>query len=94
MGDMRHGQLPTMISLSGMISATGIHGVSLEEVQCSLLLDQAMMTYYQDVDNWAKTLNSQSVLLPPHRWSGATASSCDAPVKNYAHLNGMGGVFH
>ena len=66
-GDVRHGKLPTMIYLSGMTSATGVHRVSLEEVQCSLPLDQTMMTYYHDVDNWAKTLDSQSVLLdPPH----------------------------
>ena len=67
MGDVRHGQLPTMISLLEMTSATGVHGVSLAAVQCSLLSDQTMMTYYHDVDNWAKTLDSQSVLLaPPH----------------------------
>ena len=42
-GDVRHGQLPTMISLSGMTSASGVHGVSLAEVQCSLLSDQMMM---------------------------------------------------
>ena len=64
-GDVRHGKLPTMISLSGMTSATGVHGVSLEEVQCSLLSDQTMMTYYQDLYNWANVLDSQSVLLPP-----------------------------
>ena len=33
--EVRHGQLPTMISLSGMTSATSVHGVSLAAVQCS-----------------------------------------------------------
>ena len=56
-----------MILLSRMTSASGVHGVSLAAVQCSLLSDQTMMAYYQDSDNWEKTLESQSVLLaPPH----------------------------
>ena len=41
-GDVRHGQLPTMISLLEMTSATGVHGVSLAAVQCSLPLDKTM----------------------------------------------------
>ena len=37
------------------------------EVQFSLPLDQMIMTYYHDVDNWEKTLDSHSVLMaPPH----------------------------
>ena len=64
-GGVRHGKLPTMIYLLLMTSATGVHGVSLAAVQCSLPSDQTMMTYYQDVDNWVKTLDSQSVLLAP-----------------------------
>ena len=56
-----------MIYFSEMTSATGVHGLSSVAVQCYLPLDQTMMTYYQDVDNWAKTLDSQSVILdPPH----------------------------
>ena len=66
-GDVRHRQLPTIISLSGMTSASGVHGVSFAAVQCSLPLDQTMMAYYQDAGNWEKTLDSQSVLLAhPH----------------------------
>ena len=66
-GDVRHGQLPTMIYFLVMTSATGVHRVSLVSVQCSLPSYQTMMTYYHDVDNWAKTLDSQVVLLaPPH----------------------------
>ena len=64
-GYLRHGQLPTMISLSVMTSASGVHGVSLAAVQCSLPSDQTMVAYYQDADNCEKTLDSQSVLLPP-----------------------------
>ena len=50
-GDARHGKLPTMILFSGMTSASGVHGVSLVAVQCSLPSDQTMMTYYQGAGN-------------------------------------------
>ena len=66
-GDVRHGQLPTMISLSGMTSVSGVHGVFLAAVQCSLPSDHTMMAYYQYEGKWEKTLDSQSWLLaPPH----------------------------
>ena len=58
-GDVRHGKLPTMISLSGMTSASGVHKVSLAAVQCSLPSNHTMMAYYQDADNWEKTLDYQ-----------------------------------